>query len=129
MCKALSFRITGKKYNSSPRVKALAWEACTEKMKATVLQKPADACHLLPPERYRGAGLGQTCLATVLGCQGCDSRSTAPRHLNGWNGVNGSDQPEVQRAACEKIAFSFQHAKETAEKLLFSFFSSTRQSR
>lgn len=49
----------------------------------------------------------------------------SPTALKGWNGVKGSDQPEVLGAACEKIAFSFQHATETAEKLLFSFFSST----
>ena len=38
MCKVLSFRITGKKYNISLRAKALAREVCTEKSKATVLQ-------------------------------------------------------------------------------------------
>lgn len=49
MCKVLSFRITGKKYNSSPKEKALAQEVCVEKLKATKLQRQkmfATSCHL-----------------------------------------------------------------------------------
>lgn len=96
MCKALSFRITGKQYNFSSRAKALDCEVSTEKSKATILQSQKMLCHIPSPEGYQGTGLGQTCSAMVLVFEGCDSQSAAPWCLNGWNRVNGSDQPEVQ---------------------------------
>lgn len=129
MCKVLSFRITGKKCNSSPRAKPLAQKACTEKTKATFLQSQKMLATSHHPRGTRMPGRDKPaqpwCWAVKDVIHGSHPRGA----LNGWNGVNGSDRPEVQRAACEKIAFSFQHAKETTEKLLFSFFSSTRQSR
>lgn len=75
MCKVLSFRITGKECNFSPRAKALPWEVRVENSQA---RRCFATSHHLRATR---------------GCEGCDSWSPVPRHWRAGTESRGVTSP------------------------------------